>query len=70
MADRAGLEIQCGVTPTEGSNPSLSVRPRSRHRNPMAAFLLQHDHSQNLLYCAESVLNRKLAVLGPIRHFP
>jgi ATP-dependent RNA helicase DeaD len=25
VADRAGLEIQCGVTPTEGSNPSLSA---------------------------------------------
>ena len=28
MADRAGLEIQCGVTPTEGSNPSLSALAR------------------------------------------
>ncbi len=28
VADRAGLEIQCGVTPTEGSNPSLSAPTR------------------------------------------
>ena len=55
MADRAGLEIQCGVTPTEGSNPSLSALSGKALLQRLAAVFV----------CGVMILNLSAMVIDP-----